>query len=60
MLLKSQQRMKLDPDSAMLDNRAVLVSNLNFSYEFVRHVRPSIGNRREYFAHLDQMRSRLT
>lgn len=60
MLLKSQQRMKLDPDSAMLDNRAVLVSNLNFSYEFVRHVRHNIRNRREHIAHLDQMRSRLT
>ncbi|MCH7984056.1 MAG: hypothetical protein J4O01_09480 [Chloroflexi bacterium] len=51
---------KLDPDSAMLDNRAVLVSNLNFSYEFVRHVRHNIRNRREHIAHLDQMRSRLT
>ena len=31
MLLKSQQRMKLDPDSGMLDNHAVLVSNLKIS-----------------------------
>ena len=60
MLLKNRQRMMLDPDSGMLDNHAVRVSNLNLSYEFVWHTKPGTGNRREHNAHPDQMRSRLT
>lgn len=60
MLLNRQQRTKLDLDSGVLDNHAVLVSNLELSYEFVRHVGPNIRSRREHIAHLDQMRSRLT